>query len=366
MTKKTKPRITLTVITITLALCSSTPAGTGTKDDPVLMVVIGEFTKAKMVEALVEIDSSKKYVILDLSPMTGDIFDLNSLHGNGEDYIVSLKLPGVTKTIANYDKFLYGRFPSLTNVTIGDSITSIGEGAFRGCSGLASITIPNSVKSIGSYAFNWCTNLTAINVDVLNTAYSSQNGVLYNKAKTTLVKCPGGKTGTFTIPNSVTSIGNYAFHGCTSLTSITIPNSITSIGEGAFWGCVGLTNVTIPGSVTKIEENAFHSCTGFTNVIIPNSVTNIGSFAFLLCTGLTSVTIPNNVITIGIGAFSNCTNLASVTFQGTIPSSSFSASSPFLGDLRAKFYATNPANGTPGTYITTTPVSSNSVWTKQP
>ena len=115
-----------------------------------------------------------------------------------------------------------------------------------------------------------------------------------------------------TIPNSVTSIGNSAFSGCTGLTSVTIPNSVTSIGESAFYDCSSLTSVTIPNSVTSIGEGAFSGCSGLTSVTIPNSVTTIGYYAFSGCTGLTSVTIPNSVTTIGDNAFSGCNGLTSV------------------------------------------------------
>jgi hypothetical protein len=124
MIKKNKPLITLMVLALTLAGCSSMPAaGTGTKDDPVLMVITGEFTEAKMAEVLAEIDSAKKYVSLDLSPMTGDVFDLEFLQGNGEEYIVSLKLPDATKSIAGFDGDLpvgFRLFSSLISITIPD------------------------------------------------------------------------------------------------------------------------------------------------------------------------------------------------------------------------------------------------------
>jgi hypothetical protein len=162
MIKKNKPLIALMVLAFTLTGCSSlpadTPAGTGAKDDPALMVVTGEFTEAKMAEVLAEIDGAKKYVSLDLSPMTGDVFDLAFLHGNGEDYIVSLKLPGATKSIADYDFRLHngpviiGRFPSLASVTIPDSVTYIGYGAFS-CGNLTSVTIGTGVTYIGIDAF---------------------------------------------------------------------------------------------------------------------------------------------------------------------------------------------------------------------
>ena len=115
-------------------------------------------------------------------------------------------------------------------------------------------------------------------MDALNSAYSSVDGVLFNKSQTTLIQYPGGKAGSYTIPNSVTSIGFAAFAGCTSLTSVTIPNSVTSIGGYAFSGCTSLTSVTIPNSVTSIGDATFSGCTSLTSVTIPNSVTSIGEF----------------------------------------------------------------------------------------
>jgi len=143
------------VLALTLAGCSSMPAaGTGTKDDPVLMVVTGEFTEAKMTEVLAEINGAKKYVSLDLSPMTGDVFDLEFLNKNGQEYIVSLKLPGAAKSIAGFygDYFdgvfiSFHLFSSLTSVTIPDSVTSISWAAFAGCSSLASVKFEGTIAS---------------------------------------------------------------------------------------------------------------------------------------------------------------------------------------------------------------------------
>jgi hypothetical protein len=115
-------------------------------------------------------------------------------------------------------------------VSIPNSVTAIGNGAFN-YSGLTSVTIPRSVTTIGNEAFIGCTGLTSIRVDAANTQYSSGNGALFDKNKTALVSYPGGKTGGYTIPNSVTTVGDWAFSGCTGLTSVTIPNSVTSIGE---------------------------------------------------------------------------------------------------------------------------------------
>ena len=169
------------------------------------------------------------------------------------------------------------------------SVTSIGYGAFRNCSGLKSITIPNSVTRIGSSAFWNCSGLTSV-----------------------------------TIGNSVTSIGESAFYRCSGLTSITIPNSVTSIGNDAFWACSGLTSVTIPNSVTSIGISAFAYCSGLTSVTIPNSVTSIGHNAFEGCSGLKSVTIGNSVTSIASETFYN-TNLRSVTIGTGVLSISYSA-----------------------------------------
>ncbi len=165
---------------------------------------------------------------------------------------------------------------SLTSVTIPDSVTSIGESAFEDCTSLTSITIGNGAPSIGYNAFSGCTNLTSliipdsvtringdfllidsltnIIVDSNNSVFSSQDGVLFDKNKSALSKCPKGKTGSYSIPDSVTSIEDWAFENCTSLTSVTIPDSVTSIGEYAFSGCKSLTSITIPDSVTSIGD----------------------------------------------------------------------------------------------------------------
>ena len=206
----------------------------------------------------------------------------------------------------------------LTSITIPNSVTSIGDDAFWGCTGLTSITIPNSVTSIGYNAFRDCTGLTSINVASGNNYYSGINGVLFNKKKTELIRYPEEKSQTsYTIPNSVTSIGDWAFDGCTRLTSITIGNSVTSIGRTAFQGCTGLTSITIPNSVTSIGNFAFEYCTGITSITIGNGVTSIGNSTFVGCTGLTSITIPNSVTSIEGWAFCDCDGLKDVYYTGS-------------------------------------------------
>jgi hypothetical protein len=189
-----------------------------------------------------------------------------------------------------------------TAITIPDKINGvavvgIGDWAFSE-SLLTSITLPNSGTTIGTAPFDGCSSLTAIVVDVRNPTFSSVDGVLFSKDMKTLIEYPSGKLGSYTIPNSVTTIGDFAF-AMTKLTSITIPNSVITIGEWAFNG-TQLTNVTIPNSVTSIGEGAFYE-TRLTSVLIPDSVISIGHSAFT-GTQLTSVTIPR-ATTLGDGAF---------------------------------------------------------------
>ena len=258
--------------------------------------------------------------------------------------------------------FVFAGCTSLTTLTIGDKVTTIPSNAFSKCSALTSVTIGKSVTSIGSYAFYDCPrltsvifnaekcieiglsifknctslscltigdkvsiipklsfyNFTSLVVDKNNGKYDSRdncNAIIETSTNELIKGCKSTL-----IPNSVTSIGESAFRGCTKLTSVTIPNSVTSIGINAFAGCSGLTSVTIPNSVTSIGIDAFADCSGLTSVTIGNSVTTIGEFAFYKCSGLTSVTIPNSVTAIGEGAFYCCSGLTSITIPQSITS----------------------------------------------
>ncbi len=222
----------------------------------------------------------------------------------------------IPDSVTSIGDFAFWHCTSLTSVTIGSGVTTIGTDAFWHCTSLTSVTIGSGVTTIGDSAFSYCTSLAEISVVSENKYYCSLDGVLFDKAMTTLICCPGGRSG-YTIPSSVTIIGIYAFSGCASLESVTIPDSVTTIGEYAFSDCTSLTGVTIPDSVTSIGWNAFYNCTSLTGVTIPDSVTTIGYRAFAYCTSLTSVTIPNSVTEIGGDAFYWCTSLTDVYYGGS-------------------------------------------------
>ncbi len=165
-----------------------------------------------------------------------------------------------------------------------------------------------SVIAIGERAFEGCRSLTSVTIP--NSVTSIGDCAFYYCSGLTSI----------TIPNSVTSIGGGAFFDCSGLTSVSIPNSVTSIGSSAFSSCSGLTSVTISNSVTSIGESAFEGCRSLTSVTIPNSVTSISDRAFAGCRGLTSFTIPNSVTSIGSSAFYYCSGLTSVTIPNSVTS----------------------------------------------
>ena len=222
--------------------------------------------------------------------------------------LTSIEIPN---SVTSIEDFVFYDCSGLTSIEIPNSVTSIGMYAFSGCSGLTSFVIPNSVTSIGLKAFSGCSGLTSIVVESGNSVYDSRNNcnaIIETASNTLLAGFKNTK-----IPSSVTSIGDFAFFDCSSLTSFVIPNSVTSIGIYAFYDCSGLTSIEIPNSVTSIGDYAFSGCSGLTSIEIPNSVTSIETYVFRGCSGLTSIEIPSSVTTIRSEAFSGCSGLTSIT-----------------------------------------------------
>ena len=157
------------------------------------------------------------------------------------------------------------------------SVTNLAGFAFLGCTGLTNVTIPKSLTHIARGPFVGCTSLNAITVDGLNAAYISVDGVLFNKSKTTLIQYPGGKAGGYTVPSTVTNIGDYAFEMCPILSSVTIPNSVSSIGDEAFYSCTGLTGVTVGIGVASIGIRGFDGCASLNSLSFRGNAPTLAS-----------------------------------------------------------------------------------------
>jgi len=222
---------------------------------------------------------------------------------------------------------------TLTSITIPNNVTKIGDFAFDSCTSLTDIKIPNSVTEIGRFAFYNCTDLRNFIVDDDNQDFSSIDGVLYNKDKTTLIQYPCGNTRTdYIVPDSVKEIGHSAFKGCTNILSITIPDNVETIGGGSgigsggggffaggvFSDCTNLTSVTLPSNLKAISTSLFSNCSKLKNIIIPDKVTYIGSDAFAYCSSLESIKIPESVTYIGFDIFQQCNSLKSLAILGDI------------------------------------------------
>jgi hypothetical protein len=311
-------------------------------------------------------------------PSTTNGYPVRSIGNSAFVDLVYLSSATIPNSITNIGNGLFASCRSLTNVTIPDSVANIGISAFESCLSLTNVIIGSGVTSLGDGSFLDCPNLKAIKVDGRNSVYSDVDGVLCNKSQTTLIQCPGGKTGSYLIPSTVTNIGDLGFVYCVNLTNIimgsnvvkissdafnysssltaiavdvfnpafisvdgvlfdrsqtklilcpettagsyTIPDTVTNIGSEAFFFCKNLTSVTIPNDVSSIEDFAFDSCQNLRQVTIPNSVTSIGEGAFAGCQNLKQVTIPNSVTNLGSVAFQYCHFLTNVTIGSGVTS----------------------------------------------
>ena len=288
----------------------------------------------------------------------------------------------VTYNNDNYNSYS-GEVVIPGNITHGEKsykVTSIAYNAFKDCINLTSVIIGENINKFSNDIFSDCTALKEIIVSDNNPQYLSVDGILFNKDKTELIIFPNAKSGTYTIPNSVTSIHNRAFYGCTKLTSITIPEGITSIYQEAFYGCVGLTSINIPNSITMLSDQVFRGCTNLKKFVVsndnprysaidgvlynknktkllsypnaksstytvPDGITSIGDYAFSDCIGLTSITIPNSVIEIGNSILSGCRNLQKLSLPFIGSSIKLQEHLGYLFELRSNYKETPPEQG---------------------
>lgn len=232
--------------------------------------------------------------------------------------IESITLPNNLKYVA---PMAFTNCPNLKTISLPDSVCLIGDSLFYNCPKLTSIKFPKKIKSIYRQALSSLPNLTSV---ILPDSVTSLE----------IAQCVG-TVKTITIPSTAIAIKNYAFSGCSSLTSIKIPESVTSIGVYAFSHCTGLTSIKIPESVSSIGDNTFEYCSGLTSVTIPNSVTSIGNCAFYYCNCLTSINVPSSVTAIGNYAFYHCSGLKSIYTNSIVPI-----------DLSAKYYVFDAINKT--------------------
>ena len=240
------------------------------------------------------------------------------------DYRSSIKSVVMDSSLTYIGERAFDLCSNLTDVTIPESVTGIGSFAFARCHSLTGITLPSGLTTLGSNPFGYCNLLTSITIPETNASFRSVDGVLFNKACTEILSVPSGKSGSYSIPESVTGIGSNAFTGCKNLTDVIIPEGVTSIANAAFNYCSGLTGITIPEGVTSISTSVFEGCSGLTGITIPERVTSIGSYAFSRCSSLTSITIPGSVTSIDRYAFGDCSSLTSITFSGDAPTFSSS------------------------------------------
>ena len=228
---------------------------------------------------------------------------------------------------------------SLPDIVIPTSVTSIGDSAFSWCRSLSEIVIPSSVTSIGDRAFEDCSSLKYISIpksviglngnpfaewngklECLSPNFVYEDDILFNKDKSRIISFRNQNIRSYVIPSSVTSIGDYAFWYCDSLSEIVIPSSVTSIGDHAFSDCYSLSEIVIPSSVTSIGDSAFSSCNSLSEIVIPSSVTSIGDSAFSDCYSLSEIVIPSSVTSIGDNAFYGCDSLSEIVIPSSVTS----------------------------------------------
>jgi hypothetical protein len=282
---------------------------------------------------------------------------------------------GLTLTI-NYASIAASQYfgsTGINNVILGPNVTSIDTNAFNGCTGITSVTIGSGVTSIAvnlaNRPFVNCTSISTFIIDASNPNYSTDGYSLYNKNSTIFYNFITKTITSYVIPNTVTTMSQYAFNNCTSLTQITLPNTITTMGQYAFYGCTSLPQITLPNTITYINANSFYGCTNLTSVTMGTSVGTIAQRAFQNCSSLPNIEISNSVTQIDNNVFNGCSNMTSliipnsVTYIGdTIFKNCTNLTSLILGTGITSFLS-NTVNGCNSLTTLTIPVSVTSIST---
>ena len=256
--------------------------------------------------------------------------------GQSIQYIV------IENGVTGIGKYAFYNLSNLVSVSLPNSLLTIASNAFDSCRSLPDITIPSSVTSVSGNSFGYCSKMSSVHVAENHPAYCSEDGVLFNKQKTTLVLFPAGKakSSSYQVPDSVVRLEEYAFYTntlteiilpdslreippyaiyyCTGIKSITIPEGVEELGSCSLAGCQRMTRAELPESLTKIGEYAFSVCSALTDIVIPDGVTSIGNFAFNFCSSLPTINIPQGVEYIGQAAFMGCAQLNSIVIPSSV------------------------------------------------
>ena len=254
--------------------------------------------------------------------------------------------------VRTIEEFAFLRCYGITSFSLPDSLLLILESAFKECEALESIRIPSGVSYIHRNAFLYDESLVSIDVDEENSHYASIDGVLFDKAKSKLISCPAGRSGSYEVPEGPTSILRFAFLHCEKINRITLSSTISNVEDRAFFSCISLEGIDVvegnetyssssgvllsdhgetallcpegkqgefvaPSGLKKVEESAFYNCIKLTSVTLPEGCVSIGDRAFMFASSLVSLVLPASLTSIGESAFDSCSRLTSITFAGT-------------------------------------------------
>lgn len=264
-------------------------------------------------------DTVTSITIPETVRMYGKTYSVVGIGENAFSYCTALEsvnIPGSITTISNH---AFYNCSALKELTLPASVKSLGQEALFGCKSLTTLHIMEGLDSIGPSAFWQCYALTDIHVSPDNPTFSSENGVLYDKHKTTLLKYAAARPDTaFTVPASITRLGESAFEDCQALTSIVLPQGLTVIGGKAFSYCQNLNRINFPESLQKIDSEAFWNCLSLTSLTLPENLSEIGSRAFINCSALQSIRLPENLTRIENSTFDGCISLSDINFPEAI------------------------------------------------